>query len=303
MIPPERARRAVSCIRVSRRSFLASLGASIAMPQGQAQTTAQTGLGRQISKLEGEIGGHIGLAVLDIRDGGRLLHRADERFAMCSTFKLMLAAAVLTRVDSNALRLDQPVSYSRSELLPNSPVTEARVGAGALPLETMLQAMVERSDNTAANQLLTLIGGPRDYTAYLRGIGDPTTRLDRMEPELNSNLPGDERDTTTPNAMLEDMQRVLLGEVLSRGSRERLLQWMRDCKTGRERLRARLPAGWEAGDKTGTGSRGAVNDLAILFPPKRQPLLVACYTTGSRAPVERLNRAHAQIGALVATEM
>jgi beta-lactamase class A len=167
----------------------------------------------------------------------------------------------------------------------------------------MLQAMVERSDNTAANQLLRLIGGPTDYTAYLRGIGDPTTRLDRMEPELNSNLPGDERDTTTPTAMLEDMQRVLLGEVLSRGSRERLLQWMRECKTGRERLRARLPAGWEAGDKTGTGSRGAVNDLAILFPPKRQPLLVACYMTGSRAPVESLSRAHARIGALVATEM
>jgi beta-lactamase class A len=273
------------------------------VPQGQAQTTALTGLREQISKLEVKIGGHIGLAVLDIRDGGRLSHRADDRFAMCSTFKLVLAAAVLTRVDSNAMRLDQPVAYSRSELLPNSPVTEARVSTGALPIETMLQAMIERSDNTAANHLLQLIGGPAGYTAYLRRIGDVTTRLDRMEPELNSNLPGDERDTTTPNAMLEDMRRVLLGDVLSRGSRERLLQWMRDCRTGHDRLRARLPIGWEAGDKTGTGPRGAVNDLAILFPPKRQPLLVACYMTGSSAPMEILSSAHARIGALVASEM
>jgi len=222
---------------------------------------------------------------------------------MCSTFKLMLAAAVLSRVDEGSLQLEQPISFTRDEILPTSPMGEAHPEGGSEPLSRMLQSVIEASDNTAANRLLALIGGPPGYTAYLRGIGDSTTRLDRVELDLNSNLPDDARDTTTPHAMVEDMQRVLIGNHLSSNSRERLHQWMRNCKTGHDRLRASLPQTWEAGDKTGTGVRGAVNDLAIFFPPNRSPILVACYMSESELPREALNGAHARIGAMVASMM
>jgi len=222
---------------------------------------------------------------------------------MCSTFKLMLAAAILSRVDAGSLRLDATVPFRRSDLLPNSPVTAAHASAGALPLGSMLEAVIEVSDNTAANRLLDLIGGPAGYTAYLRSLGDSSTRLDRVEVALNSNRPGDVRDTTTPRSMLDDMQRALLGDLLSEGSRGQLLRWMRDCQTGHDRLRARLPPDWEAGDKTGTGSNGAINDLAIFFPPRQSPILVACYLTGSTRSMGVLNAAHARLGALVASAL
>jgi beta-lactamase class A len=284
----------------TRRVFLTILAAGLA-PGARAQPVARPNPMARIAGLEKEVGGRIGLAVLDTADGRRLSHRADERFAMCSTFKLMLSAAVLSRIDAGTLRFEQPVSFSRSDLLPNSPLTDSHPDGGAVPLRTMLESVMEFSDNTGANRLLALIGGPEGYTAYLRSIGDPTTRLDRIERELNANIPGDPRDTTTPHAMLEDMRRVLLGDSLSSGSREQLLRWMRDCQTGRDRLRARLPAGWSAGDKTGTGSRGAVNDIAILYPPSQPPILVTCYLSDSSASTETLSSVHARIGSLIAS--
>jgi beta-lactamase class A len=219
---------------------------------------------------------------------------------MCSTFKLMLAAAILSRVDAGALNLNGLLHYTREQLLPNSPVTSAHVAAGALSLSALAQAAVEDSDNTAANCLLGLTGGPAGYTHYLRGLGDTRTRLDRNEPGLNSNLPSDPRDTTTPAAMLADMHKVLLGAVLAQRSRTSLLSWMKNCRTGGGRLRAHLPAGWQAGDKTGTGERGAVNDLAIFWPPARAPILIACYLSESARPTDDLSPIHARIGALVA---
>lgn len=285
---------------LSRRHLLTTLVAGLATAGAYARSESHH-LAKQIADLEREVGGRIGLAVLDTADGQRFEHRGNERFAMCSTFKLMLAAAILSRIDSGTLRLDQPVSFTRSDLLSVSPLAEAYPEGGTVTLQKTLTSLLEASDNTAANLLLTMIGGPPGYTAYLRSIGDRTTRLDRIELDLNSNLPSDERDTTTPSAMLDDMNRVLLGKHLSADSRERLLQGMRNCKTGHERLRARLPRGWEAGDRTGTGDRGAVNDLAIFFPPGRAPILVASYMTDSPASTQLLNNAHARIGALVST--
>ena len=219
---------------------------------------------------------------------------------MCSTFKLMLAAAVLSRVDSGALRSSQRLRYTADSVLSNSPITAAHLQEGALPVGVLAQAVVEVSDNTAANLLLELIGGPAGYTAYLRSLGDEVTRLDRVEPDLNSNLPGDPRDTTTPAAMLADMNKSLVGNSLAMHSRRKLLDWMRDCRTGRERLRAGVPAGWSAGDKTGTGERGAVNDLAIFRPPNRRPILVACYQSDSNRSSDVLSAVHARIGAILA---
>lgn len=287
---------------LSRRRILVTLATGLATTGARTRSASPYIPLEELSALESEIGGRIGLAVLNTANGRRLGHRSDERFAMCSTFKLMLAAAILSHTDSGSLRLDQPVPFARSDLLPTSPIAEAHPDGGVVPLQVMLESAIEASDNTAANLLLAMIGGPAGYTAYLRSIGDPTTRLDRVELDLNSNLPGDPRDTTTPNAMLDDMHRVILGDHLSPTSRDQLLRWMRDCKTGHDRLRKKLPSDWDAGDKTGTGVRGAVNDLAIFFPPNhRPPILVACYMSDSPAPTDVLNTAHARIGALVAS--
>ncbi|MBS0393257.1 MAG: class A beta-lactamase [Proteobacteria bacterium] len=288
---------------VSRRAVLLGLTAGLLGPAAAGSAEAVDGRWVAIADLEREVGGRIGLAALDTGNGRRLSHRADERFAMCSTFKLMLAAAALAQVDDGRLSLGQAIAYARSDLLPNSPACEAQASRGWLSLEEMLEAAVTVSDNTAANRLLPLVGGPPGLTAYLRALGDGRTRLDRTELELNSNAPGDPRDTTTPNAMVADLRSVLLGQRLAPASRARLVGWMRACRTGRDRLRARLPRGWEAGDKTGTGPRGAVNDVAILYPPGRAPLLVACYLTGSPAPAGELSAVHAKVGALVAAAL
>jgi beta-lactamase class A len=291
-----------------RRQVLLGLCASVAAAAtsaagASAASSASSVVAEELRTLERQTGGRIGLAACSTAGGALISHRADERFAMCSTFKLMLAAAILARVDAGQLRLDLPMHYSRDSLLAHSPVTLAHVDQGALPLEDMARAVVEESDNTAANALLALIGGPQAYTRFLRTLGDRVTRLDRIELALNSNLPNDVRDTTAPSAMLADMNQVLIGRTLSAESRERLLGWLRDCSTGRERLRAQLPPGWSAGDKTGTGNRGANNDLAIFWPPSGAPILVACFLTDSQQPAAVLNAAHARIGAAVANAL
>jgi beta-lactamase class A len=285
---------------LSRRDVLIAATAMFGSGRIAGAVMPRSDVAQELMVLEHETGGRLGVAALNPRSGVRLTYRAAERFAMCSTFKLALAAAVLARVDAGGAKLDQSVSFTRADLLAHSPVTEMHVNEGALPLETMLQAMVEVSDNTAANQLLAMIGGPAAYTQFLRGLGDRRTRLDRIELALNSNMPGDLRDTTTPSAMLADMNKLLLGTVLSGKSSERLITWMRQCSNGQDRLRARLPSGWQAADKPGTGERGAVNDLAVFWAPDGAPILVACYMDGSSRPVSELSDAHARIGGLVA---
>lgn len=253
----------------------------------------------EIAVIERRIGGRIGLAVLDTRSGAHLGYRASERFAMCSTFKWLLAAALLGEVDARRARLDERLAYGRGDLLEHSPVTAPRVAEGGLALGTLCEAAVVDSDNTAANLLLERLGGPLALTRYLRRLGDPVTRLDRREPALNDNLPGDPRDTTTPAAMAAVMRALLTREVLAAPSRERLLGWLRACRTGRMRLRAGLPPGWQAGDKTGTGARGAVNDVAIVWPPHQPPFLLAVYLSGSTAAPAVLDAVHARLATLV----
>jgi beta-lactamase class A len=143
--------------------------------------------------------------------------------------------------------------------------------------------------------MLGLIGGPAGLTHFVRTLGDGKTRLDRNEPSLNSAIPGDPRDTTTPNAMLRSMQTLLIGEVLSTASKNQLTQWLVGNKTGDARLRAGLPQGWRVGDKTGTGERGSTNDIAIVWPPNRAPILIAVYLTETSAPADQRNAVHADI--------
>lgn len=258
---------------------------------------------RELAQIQSRIGGTIGAAALDTASGRLLAFNADRRMAMCSVFKLLLAAAVAARVDSGKLRWDQPVRFSRADLVPYAPVVETHLEAGALSVRELCAAAVELSDNVAANLLLPLIGGPAGLTAFMRESGDSVTRLDRNEPELNANLPDDPRDTSTPRALVESMQRLLLGPRLAAPSRDALTAWLSNSRTGLQRIRAGLPADWRAGDKTGTGQRGAVNDAAIAWPPGRAPILIAVLMSGSpqqAATLATLGEAHAQIARLVA---
>ena len=278
-----------------REALLSALCACLSRP-AFAGNAIEAGL----SELEHEAGGRVGVYAHDTGSGEALFsHRADERFAMCSTFKAPLAAAILAKVDAGALQLDQRVPYTQADLLSYAPVARERVAEGALPIRDLCAAAVEVSDNTAANLLLPLLDGPAGFTRWLRSTGDRVTRLDRNEPELNSNLAGDERDTTTPRAMAVTFDRLLTQDVLSEASRREFATWLEKATPGRKRIRAGLPSSWRAGDKTGTGPNGAVNDVAIVYPPNRAPIVLAIYMTGSSRPSAQLEPYHARIGALL----
>jgi beta-lactamase class A len=250
--------------------------------------------------LERRIGGRLGVCAVDTGSGRRLDHRSGERFPLCSTFKALLGGLVLARVDAGREALDQRITYTRADLVPPSPVTGAHVAEGAMAVGDLCAATIQESDNAAANLLLARLGGPPALTAYLRSLGDDTTRLDRTEPELNSALPGDLRDTTTPAAMAATLRTLLLGEALTPASRQRLEAWMRGAITGKAKLRAGLPADWLVGDKTGAGDLGTMNDVAILRPPGRAPILVAVYLTGSKASWADREAVIAEVGRIVA---
>lgn len=228
-----------------------------------------------LADIERRHGGRLGVYAIDTGTGRTLEHRADERFLMCSTFKGMLAAQVLARVDAGKERLDRLVHYTAQDLIFTSPVTKANVARGALPVHTLCQAIIEQSDNTAAILLMRSAGGPAALTQFMRGIGDNVTRSDRYEPD--SNRYSGVLDTTTPRAIATAARAVLLGDVLRLASRAQLERWMIDCKPGLNRLRAVLPAGWLAADRPGTSVEEQTNDYALVRPSGRAPLLVAAY--------------------------
>lgn len=247
-------------------------------------------------------GGRLGVAALDVATGRRVGHDEDGRYAMCSSFKLPLAAAILAEVEAGRIGLGDEIAFSRADLLGNSPVAEAHLAEGRLPVERLCAAAIEVSDNAAANLLLARVGGPAGLTRFIRSAGDSVTRLDRNEPSLNTNLPGDPRDTSSPAAMVGLLQVLLLGDRLSEASRGRLIGWMEGATTGLGRLRAGLPAGWRVGDKTGTGN-GANVDLAIAWPPGRGPILIASFTDGRREDLAVRNPVHAAIARRVAAAL
>jgi beta-lactamase class A len=284
---------------ITRRRFGGLAGAAAAATIAGIPVARAAGLATDVARIEAESGGRLGVAVLDTRDGTRVAHRGDERFPMCSTFKLLAAAAILARVDTGRERLDRRVRYGASQLVEYSPVTKDHVGGAGMTLEALCEAAMTLSDNTAGNLLLEALGGPAGLTQYARTLGDPTTTLDRIETALNEATPGDPRDTTTPAAMLEIMRQLLVDDTLSAGSRERLTGWLLANKTGDKRLRAGLPADWRVGDKTGTGGNGSANDIAVVWPPGRAPILVAVYFTGSTVSDEARNAVIANAGRIV----
>ncbi|MEQ1567353.1 MAG: class A beta-lactamase [Myxococcota bacterium] len=269
----------------------------------EAPASGAASISDQLAALEASVGGTLGVAVLT--GSGLVGHRLDERFAMCSTFKMPLVAVILQEVDAGRLSLDQHLPIVAEDLVYHAPITAPLVGVGAT-LDQLLAAAQMQSDNVAGNLLLRLIGGPEGFTARLRALGDPATRLDRLEPELNVVEPGDERDTTTPTAMARLAATILLGDALSPSSRERLLGWMVATETGAKRLRAGFPPDWRAGDKTGTafseGLGNRYNDVAIGFPPQGAPRIVAAYyqTAGYHPEVRDQDQAVlAEVGRIV----
>jgi beta-lactamase class A len=274
--------------------------AQSAAPQSTAQDPGLAQAQAAIMDLEARNGGRLGVVAIDTGSGRRISSRAQERFSMCSTHKFLTAAAVLAKVDRGALRLDQPVPYTRDDLLDYAPVTGKNVGAGSMTVDALCAAAIEWSDNTAENLLLKLIGGPSGWTRYARSIGDTTSRLDRFEPELNTAIPGDPRDTTTPEAMVRNLHVLLLGTVLTDGSRTRLETWMLDSKITGSLLHAGLPQGWRIADKSGSGDNGTRNDIGMILPPNGAPILAAVYYTQSPKPLASREKLLADTGRIIA---
>ncbi|HYJ53887.1 MAG TPA: class A beta-lactamase [Allosphingosinicella sp.] len=283
---------------LDRRSLLLGLAA---LPVAGSALAQVEGAREAFTALRARLGpgGRLGVAAMD--SAGRTLFDADSRYAMCSTFKFPLAAAMLEGAQRGRWTLAEELAFGESDLLDNSPVTRAGIAAGRLSIEALCGAILEVSDNTAANVLLRKLGGPAALTEYIRLHGDRETRLDRYEMDLNSNVEGDPRDTTTPAAMLRLTRSILFGERLTQPNRIKLASWMARSPTGRNRLRAGMPASWRMGDKTGTGASGAHNDVLFALPPGQPPLVIACFISGGAATPEVRSEIHASVARFITT--
>ncbi|HZE30045.1 MAG TPA: class A beta-lactamase [Actinoallomurus sp.] len=226
----------------------------------------------RIAALERKHRSRLGVYALATGTGATVAYRADKRFAFCSTFKTLAAAAVLHR---NPLsHLDEHVTYTAADVDSISPITEHHIATG-MTIRQLCDAAIRYSDGTAGNLLMRDIGGPAQLTAYLRGLGDTVSRMDDYEPKLNRMSPQSPRDTTTPRVIAADYQKLVLGDALTADKRALLKDWLERNLTGAERIRAGLPKGWTVADKTGTGDYGRTNDIAIVWPPHTAPLVVA----------------------------
>lgn len=294
---------------ISRRGLILGGGAALAIAgslAGCSEKVAQAlGFAQRMIEIQKRHGGRIGVSVLtgtstaDAEANGTLSIQSTERFAMCSTFKWVLAAAILQQVDRGKLKLSDPVKYGKKDLLDYAPATTANIGKGQMTIGGLCSAAVSLSDNTAANLLFPLVGGPSGLTAFVRGLGDTVTRFDRTEPSLNSNIDGDEKDTTTPEAMSTLLRAVFTGSVLKADSLKSLKDWMVATSTGDARIRAGVPKGAVVADKTGTGANGAANDVGVVWLPNKPPVFLSIYTSGGTLDAGGRNQVIAEITKLV----
>jgi beta-lactamase class A len=276
--PTSRSRRHVP----GRRAFTFSAVAAVIASGCTRPAAVRIDGAAQLAALEQASGGRLGAYVIDTGSGDSFGWRVDERFCHCSTFKCSLAAMALREADAGRVDLREELPFGRAELIDNSPVVEAHLHAGRLPISALAEAIQVTSDNTAANVLLRRLGGPAALTAFWRAIGDEVSRIDGYEPDINVIPPGTEQNSTTPRAMAETLRRMVLGDALRPDSQATLRRWMESTQTGTRRIRAALPDGWRGLDKTGTGLRpvsgNKTNDIAVLVPPgARAPLVVTGY--------------------------
>lgn len=266
-------------MRITRRGWIGgtlALAASGCIPPDQSpigRLTAQLRL-IEAGDLESE-GGTLGVAIFEPETGTAMGLNQDRRFGHASSFKFSLAAMLLARDAAGQIDADRRVTWSQAELMHVSPFTTARLAEGAT-LRELARAAQTTSDNTAANILLRELGGPPALTGFWRSIGDAVSRLDRYEPALNDVPVTEFRDTTTPEAMARTVAAIIYGGALPPAGRAMLRQWMIETETGRERVRAGLPADWVAGDKTGTsglidGSEYTYVDIGFVEPSKGRP--------------------------------
>lgn len=284
-----------------RRRTLLAFGAAALVLAGRRPARAQASdevrdrFAAALDSIEAKSGGRLGVALIEVGGGRRWSSRGSERFPMASTFKALLAAAVLARVDRGEETLTRRLPVAQADIIAHSPFAQARVGQEA-SVGDLCEAAVALSDNASANLLLATIGGPEGLTRFLRSIGDPETRLDRIEPAMSEATPGDPRDTTTPEAMATSIEALVFGEALSPSSRGALTRWLIDSTTGLARLRAGLPKDWSAGDKTGSGKHGTTNDVAVIWPSNGgASLVLASYLTGSTLDPGARDAVHADV--------
>ena len=271
------------------RIFLILLLSTLCLPAFAVPTTLD-----KIKEIESQLNARVGYAQLDFSNGLLIEgYRSQERM---STFKVLLCSAVLSRVDSGLEQLDRRIRYRQSDLIEYSPITKEHLSEGMTVAE-LCNATITMSDNTAANLLLSSIGGPKELTKFLRKVNDQTTRLDRWEPMLNESLPEDERDTTTPEAMSKTLFTLLTGKALTASSQQQLINWMEADKVGDPLLRSVLPKGWFIADKTGAGEQGSRGIVAVLGPDGKPSRIVIIYLTGSSATMDERNKQIAEIGA------
>ncbi|MDQ8030093.1 MAG: class A beta-lactamase [Brevundimonas sp.] len=287
---------------MDRRSVLTGLGALgvAACSPSPAETAASQQPARpsalatfsalDLSSLETANGGRIGFAALDTASGRAVGSRGSERFVYCSTFKMYLAAATLLRVQAGQERLDRAIPITAADMIDHAPTTEPAVGS-TLTIEQLMKGTVELSDNPAANILIREMGGLEPLRAFYRGLGDDSTRVDRLEPEMNR-LDGD-KDTITPIQSVANIRRLLVDAdtPLNPASKTLLTRWMIDTPTGPNRIKAGVPAGWTVAHKTGTGGYGPTNDIGVLTPPSGAPVVMAIYYHADRSSSSEQNEA------------
>lgn len=236
----------------------------------------QTGIEKKLAALEATMKGQVGVFAMNTANNQHLQYRANERFPVQSTFKVMAISAILKQSMNNKHLLQQKITYSKNDLVYWSPITEKHLAEG-MTIAELCAAAMSYSDNTATNLIVKKLGGPKAVTAFARSINDKTFRIDNWEPELNSN-PSKIQDTSTPKAMEKSLQKLTLGNVLASPQREQLVTWMKGNTTGDKRIRAGVLKGWTVADKTGSGSYGIANDIGIIWPPNCAPLVVAIYS-------------------------
>ncbi|WP_246707287.1 class A beta-lactamase [Mesorhizobium sp. NZP2077] len=264
------------------------------MAKAATSPTKFDGLTPKIRQVEAKSGGRLGVACRISGTTSQFGYRENELFPMCSTFKLLAAALVLHRVDGGIEQLDRRIKVPDNAVVANSPVTKKHIGT-EMTMADICEAAVTVSDNGAGNLMLESFGGPAQLTAYLRSLGDDVGRLDRTEPDLNESLPDDKRDTISPLAMVNNLERLTLGNGLSNKGQAQLVEWLVANKTGDDRIRAGLPKGWKCGDKTGTGDRGSTNDAAVIWPTSGDPILMSVYLTGTKQNLAKRNAVIASV--------
>ncbi|MCM2587984.1 class A beta-lactamase [Rossellomorea marisflavi] len=241
----------------------------------QKEAEKTTDLDETFATIESDYDARVGVYAIDTGSDQTIAYRSEERFAFASTYKALAAALVLKQ--NTMEELEEVIAYTEDDLVSYSPITEKHVDTG-MTLAELSEAAVRTSDNTAGNLLFEELGGPEQFQQSLREIGDDVTQSDRYETALNEFIPGNTRDTSTPVALATSLQGFAVGDLLTDDKRARLLDWMKGNATGDTLIRAGAPDGWTVADKSGAGRYGTRNDIAVVWPPDREPIILAIMT-------------------------